>query len=134
VKTTGIVRGGLLRGRHLEGAAARDDHVYLAADKLGGQFGQTIVPALRPAVFDRDVLPIDIAGFAQATPQCGERRRPRAERLTVEKTDDGQRRRLRESGLQPQAGGQDERPVQQIATSHGPPVLLSVPLRHVRVD
>ena len=35
------------------------------ADEIGGQGGQPIIVALCPAVFDRHVLSLDVAGFAQ---------------------------------------------------------------------
>ena len=49
----------------------RDDHGHLTADQIGRQRRQSIVLALGPAVFDRDVLALDIAGFVQALPERG---------------------------------------------------------------
>jgi hypothetical protein len=43
--------------------AVRCDQVDLAADKIRGQSGQPIVMALRPAVFDGYILPLDISCF-----------------------------------------------------------------------
>ncbi len=58
------------RGRAFRGEcrrrAARHDQIDLAADEIGGQCGQPIVIALRPAVFDRQILSLDVAGFAQS--------------------------------------------------------------------
>src|SRR5271169_2520504 len=42
------------------------DHGYAAADEIGRQRRQPIELVLRPAVFDRHVLTLDIAGFLQA--------------------------------------------------------------------
>ena len=43
------------------GAAAGRDQLDLAADQIGGQRGQPIITSLHPAVFNREILPIDIA-------------------------------------------------------------------------
>src|SRR5439155_24021584 len=43
-----------------------------AADDVGCQRGQTIIVALRPAVFDRYVLTLDVAGFAESFAEGGE--------------------------------------------------------------
>ena len=42
----------------------RDDHGHLPANQIGRQRRQPIILTVRPAVFDRDVLALDIAGFA----------------------------------------------------------------------
>jgi len=47
------------------GDATRDDDVNLAADKLGRDLGIALGEAPRPAVFNRYVLFLDPAGFAQ---------------------------------------------------------------------
>ena len=59
------------RGRRLcrqcrRSAAGRDNHGHLAANQIGRQCRQSIVLALRPAIFDRHVPALDVAGFAQA--------------------------------------------------------------------
>ena len=41
-----------------------DDHGHLTANQIGRQRRQPIVLTFRPAVFDRDVLALDEAGFA----------------------------------------------------------------------
>jgi hypothetical protein len=48
------------------GGAARYDHGYAAADEFGCKRRQPINLVLRPAVFDCDILALDIAGFLQA--------------------------------------------------------------------
>src|SRR5271169_5992562 len=40
-------------------------------DEIGGQGGQSIVLAFRPAVFDRQILSLDVAGLAQSLAECG---------------------------------------------------------------
>src|SRR5947207_495572 len=42
--------------------AACCDQIDLATDEIGSQCGQSIIAALCPAVFDRQILPLDIAG------------------------------------------------------------------------
>jgi hypothetical protein len=49
------------RGRPIAG----EDHGDLPADQVSRQRGQPIVLALRPTVFDRDVLTFDVAGFGE---------------------------------------------------------------------
>ena len=71
-KTIGIVEVALFAASAEGVAARRHDHVDLAADEIGGQGGQPIIMALRPAVFDRHVLSLDIAGFAQSLPERGQ--------------------------------------------------------------
>jgi hypothetical protein len=58
-------RGRCLR-RHRCGAADGYDHGYAAADQIGRERRQPINLIFRPAVFDRHVLALDIAGFLQA--------------------------------------------------------------------
>jgi hypothetical protein len=53
--------------------AACEDQVDLAADEIGGQRGQPIIVALREAVFDRYVLSVDVAGFAQPVEEGGQK-------------------------------------------------------------
>jgi hypothetical protein len=47
------------------------DHVDLAADEIGGQCRQSIGASLRPAVFDRQILSLDVASFAQSLVERG---------------------------------------------------------------
>ena len=51
--------------------------VDLAADEIGRQCGQPIIVAFRQAVFDRHVLSLDIAGFAQSLAERGHQSRAR---------------------------------------------------------
>src|SRR4029434_8392263 len=57
----------LRRGRH--------DDVNIEPNQLGREGWEAIEPALRPSLFEGDVLSLDIAQPAQALPKClGERR------------------------------------------------------------
>ena len=67
-------RRGRVFAASADSAAARRDQIDLAADEVGGQCGQPIIVALRPAVFDRHVLALDIAGFAQPLAERGHKR------------------------------------------------------------
>jgi len=65
--------GGVFR-RERRRAAGRDDHVNLAPDKIGGQGRHPIVVSLRPAIFDRQILSLDIAGFTESLAERGQSR------------------------------------------------------------
>ena len=65
-------RGRLLRGNHRRVTALGHDHVDLAADQVSGQRWQSVVADLGPAVFDRDVLALEVAGFAQSLAERSE--------------------------------------------------------------
>jgi len=58
------------RGRRLGGKCCRDAgsgyHGYLTTNQIGRQGRLSIVTAVRPMVFDGDVLALDIAGFVEA--------------------------------------------------------------------
>ena len=65
-------RGRSLRRQRRNVVADRHDHIDSAADQIDGQRGQPIIVTLRPAVFDRQVLALDIAGFAQPLAERGQ--------------------------------------------------------------
>ena len=72
------------------------DHRHLAADQIGRQRRQPIELALGPAIFDRDVAALDVAGFAQALAERGQVRRSRTlSAIAAEKPDHRHRRLLR---------------------------------------
>jgi hypothetical protein len=58
-------RGRCLRRQRWLGAAGYD-HRYAAVDEIGCKRRQPIVLIFRPAVFDRNVLALDIAAFLEA--------------------------------------------------------------------
>jgi hypothetical protein len=72
VENDGDRRGRLLRGEHRTVAAFGHDHVDLAVDEVRGQGWQAIEAGLRPAIFDRNGLALDVARFAQALAESGE--------------------------------------------------------------
>ena len=47
-------------------AAAGDHHRHRIADQLGGQARQPVALILRPAVFDHDVVAVDVTGLLEA--------------------------------------------------------------------
>jgi len=59
-------------GRERRGGAARcHDDSHALANQLGRQRRQAIILALRPAIFDRDILTFDVTGFTQPLAECG---------------------------------------------------------------
>jgi hypothetical protein len=58
-------RRGCVLGSICRRGARRDDYSYLPANELGRQCRQSIVLATRPAIFDRDVLTLNVTGFLQ---------------------------------------------------------------------
>jgi hypothetical protein len=56
--------GGECRRRALD----RNNHGNAAANQIGGQCWQSVETTLGPAIFDRDVAALDIAGFVETSP------------------------------------------------------------------
>src|SRR5262249_46230106 len=61
----------------------RSDHRHLTAYQIGCEVGQSVVLVLRPAILNRHILALDVAGFTNALPECDQKpctigRRPRA--------------------------------------------------------
>src|SRR5215472_17273670 len=61
----------------------RSDHCHLTAYQIGCEVGQSVVLVLRPAILNRHILALDVAGFTNALPEGGQKactigRRPRA--------------------------------------------------------
>jgi hypothetical protein len=86
-KTIGIVAVASFAPRAV-GVALGDDQIDLAGNQVGAQRRQPVIVALHPAIFDRRVVPLDIAGVAEAlseTSQIG--RLHRGGRRCAEKTD-----------------------------------------------
>ena len=87
------------RGRGLGASAAMPvaaDHGDRRSHQFGRQRRQPIVLAVRPAVFDRHVLAVDIAGLAQTLPERGYKMRiADAGRPAAEQADHRHRRLLR---------------------------------------
>ncbi len=57
-------------GRECRGSGDRGDHRHPLVDQFGRQGRQSVVATVRPAVFDRHVLALDVAGIFQTGPEC----------------------------------------------------------------
>ena len=68
----GIVVVAALAASADRGTSGRDDHGDLPANQFGRQRRQPIELILGPAVFDRHVLALDIAGLLQALAKCAQ--------------------------------------------------------------
>src|SRR5262249_26511643 len=76
-------------GRERRGRAARcGDDSHPAADEIGYQFRNSGKVVLCPAVFDRYVLTLDVAGFAQSFAKRCQQTRHRLRRIRMEISDD----------------------------------------------
>jgi hypothetical protein len=62
-------RGGTF-GCYRRGVSDRNNHLNVAAHEVGGQSGQPIIVAQRPAVFDRQIFTLDVASFGQSLVEC----------------------------------------------------------------
>jgi hypothetical protein len=76
-------------------AAGCGDHGYLTSNEIGRERRQPIQSSLRPAVFDRDVLALDITGLVQATAESGRRGSKRLRRLSIQESNHRHRGLLR---------------------------------------
>src|SRR5262245_17050039 len=50
----------------------RSDHRHLTAYQIGCEVGQSVSLVLRPAILDRHILTLDVAGFTKALAECGQ--------------------------------------------------------------
>jgi hypothetical protein len=75
--------------------SVRYDHGDPSANQLGRQRRQPVKLILRPAVLDRHVLALDIAGVFQALAKCTQLIRDCMRRSVVEKSNHRHRRLLR---------------------------------------
>src|SRR5262249_17236825 len=69
------------------GTSGRNDYRYLPANQFGRQLRQPLVLTLSPAIFDRHVLALDIAGVLEALAECAHTVRKRVRRCTAEEPD-----------------------------------------------
>src|SRR5262249_44866301 len=79
------------------------DHRRLTAYQIGCEIGQSVVLVLRPAILNRHILALDVAGFTEALAECGQKAgisRPRA----VEESYHRHRRLLRARRERPCGG------------------------------
>jgi len=84
-----------LRGQRRHGASERSDHGNLPPDQFGRQRGQPIELIVSPAVFDRHVLALDVAGVLQALTKSAQTIGEPIRRCGVEKSDHRHRCLLR---------------------------------------
>src|SRR5262249_25438866 len=82
---------------------------------------QTIILALRPAIFDRDVLTFDVTGFTQPLAECGQGSRIGRGRCAVEKTDQRDRWLLRPRQDRPADGRPAAEHWDELAAPHSIP-------------
>src|SRR5215475_14072979 len=73
----------------------RSNHRHLTAYQIGCEVGQYIVLVLRPAILDHDILALDVAGFANALPECGKVACTISKRRAAEESNHRHRRLLR---------------------------------------
>ena len=50
----------------------RSDHRHLTAYQIGCEVGQSVGLVLRPAILDRHILSLDVAGLKKALAECGQ--------------------------------------------------------------
>ena len=72
MKTIGDRCGRRLGGKGAGAAPVCGDHGHLSANQISRQRRQSIVLPLGPAVFDRHVSALDIAGFVQTLAKCAQ--------------------------------------------------------------
>jgi hypothetical protein len=60
-------------GRQRRGAAAScNNDGHSAADQISGKFRKSLMLTLGPAIFDRDILALNVTNFAKATMERGQ--------------------------------------------------------------
>src|SRR5262245_14274585 len=94
----------------------RSDHRHLTAYQIGCEVGQYIVLVLRPAILDHDILALDVAGFANALPECGQIACTISKRRAAEESNHRHRRLLRPRRKRPCRRAADQR--DELAAPH----------------
>ena len=72
----------------------RSDHCHLTAYQIGCEVGQSIGLVLRPAIFDRQILALDVTTFADASLERGHKVCTVGRRRAAEEPDHRHRRLL----------------------------------------
>jgi hypothetical protein len=93
-------RRGCRLGRARRSPKTREDYCDLSTNQIGRQGRQSIQLAIRPAVFDRNILAFDVADFPQASAERRSGRCGGAGR-SAEEPDHRQRRLLRARRTRP---------------------------------
>ena len=88
-------------GCNCRGGVVRGDHCHLTAYQIGCEVGQSIVLVLRPAILDRHVPALDVAGLAQALAECGHKVCSVSRRRAAEEPDHRHRWLLRTRRARP---------------------------------
>src|SRR5438132_6046348 len=73
----------------------RNDNRHLTAYRIGCEVGQSVDLVLRPAILDRHILALDVAGFTKVLAECGQISCTIGKRRTAEEPDHRHRRLLR---------------------------------------
>src|SRR5262249_32657587 len=74
-------------GRDRSSAPRRRNHSHLSADQIGRQFREPIESVARQAIFDRDILALDVAGFGETSTERIQEMPTRSELQGAEKSD-----------------------------------------------
>jgi hypothetical protein len=101
-------RRGCRLGRKRCNTGARDDHGDPSANQFGRQLRQPVVLTLRPAVFDRYGLALDIAGVFEALTKSAQALRHPVRRSGVDEPDHRHHRLLRARRERPRHRGAAE--------------------------
>src|SRR5262245_30922560 len=88
-------------------------------NEVGRLRRQSLVSAFRPAILDRHVLAVYVAGFLQSLAKRGYVERILLRRCAVEEPDHRHRRLLRPRRQRPRGRAADQR--DELASSHGAP-------------
>src|SRR5262245_31268269 len=72
------------KGRRRSGG---DEHCHLTAHQVSRQRRQSIIVAVRPAIFDCDIAALDVAAFTQAFAEGSNKGRVASGKTTAEKPD-----------------------------------------------
>src|SRR5262249_36728558 len=88
-------------GRLGGGGTGRGDDHNLTSNQIGCQCRQPVIVAFCPAILDRRVLPLDVAGFLQSLAKRGRAERIPLCRCAIEKSDHWHRWLLRASRERP---------------------------------
>src|SRR5262245_17666273 len=86
----------------------RSDHRHLTAYQIGCEVGQSVDLVLRPAILDRHILALDVAGFTKALPECGQIARTIDRPRAAQETYHRHRRLLRARRKRPRRCAADE--------------------------
>src|SRR6516162_7029778 len=87
----------------------RSDHRHLMAYQIGCEVGQSVVLVLSPAILDRHILALDVAGFTKALAECGQKACTIDWRRAAKEPNHRHRRLLRTHRERPRCRAADQR-------------------------